>query len=381
MSDLLERSRLDGNTVGLGCLTCPYYRRKCSGLMRVGGGVSCWFNCDCDPETCTKACLRKGEAYAHIIREVNGLECFDIGPIPQPTDFVDAPPSYVPMIHNGTGRHQEIKLPWVAVSPEATVGRRRTQPLIKIRNRQSLLENIHVSNEAKVMLPFLGKDKYIEPIWRWRLKNGIGQGISNLGSDWVLPPNYSMELFDPRTHHMFNRKRILMCAHEWSNLGANVIPCIQAVCDDDYQFWLDFLLEHEEISLIYQEFQTGGRRQERGRLYIERMAFVQDALKRPLHFVAVGGFQYRHILRSHFTNWTVIDSSPFMKAHKRYKAQHTDRGLLKWVPARDWSIDELLAHNIRCSREILDETPMRKRPQRHHIPKAQERDHRQASIF
>jgi len=347
----LDASRLDGEMVGLGCTECPI-RDLCGGWTRVGGGWSCESVCaHCDANTCDKVCLRKA-SIATDLREVGGLHDRDIGQFNQ-SGLTAGLPRYIPVIYNGSGRMKKLRVPWAAVPIDSLIRKPCGQPAIGFSDVSSLLRDLKLCEGTKLFLSGIRKDKYIEEYWRWRKVSKMVDALAHLNLHGAVTPNYSLSLLHPRPQHLFNRKRILICGDEWSQAGIPAIPCLQAVTSADYDYWLDFLRRHPEIFIVCQEFQTGGAKRERGTIALQRYASLQSDLNRPLHFVAVAGYKYRHLLRKYFNSWTVVDSAPFIKAQKHQKLQWTGHGI-RWIPARAHSVADLLEFNILNRMKVID---------------------------
>jgi hypothetical protein len=247
------------------------------------------------------------------------------------------------MIPNRSSRTEAIAVEWAAVPLKAVV--RRPQGVLTpvVRTPEELRQHFLVGPQTKLVLVGIDHERHIEPYWRWRSKLRIPELLAGLGFDAAIVPNYSLDLSHPRPQHLHNRKRSLICAWEWSREGIPSIPYLQAVCPQDYDYWLDFLKEHPEVSVIAREFQTATR--ERGMIRLDDLDRLQDKLKRRLHLVAVGAAQHRVELARRFDSWTVIDSMPFIRAVKRRRAKIQD-GRVDWKMAPSESPDVLLPHAI-----------------------------------
>jgi len=339
---ILAASRLDGQTLSMGCQHCPLLR-QCGGYTRASGAWSCMDLCaTCDRKRCDKVCLKKAARYAEDLLEIGGFGFRSIPPLVPPV--VAGLPHYIPMIQHGFECVGDVSLPWAAVpmSRLITFTSGRYAPVAT--TPEGLRRVFGLSDSTRVVLVGVGKDRPIERYWRWRRVYDTASALACLGFDGVVVPNYSFFLEDPRPQHFFNRKRSLICAGEFSRAGVPSVPCLQAVAPIDWTYWQAFLEAHEEISVVAKEFQTGLAKRERGLPAIESVARLQDQLKRRLHIVAVGGGKYAADLAARFDGWTVIDSIPFMKATHRRMAGVTGRRV-HWVPTMGGDVGELLTHN------------------------------------
>jgi hypothetical protein len=350
-ADVLAASRLDGDTLSIGCLKCPLLGR-CGGYRRAAGTWSCMDLCgSCDRTTCDKVCLKKPEQFAEDLLEIGG---FGFEGIPALLRLQDAPlPRYVPAIQHGIRETEPVSLPWAAVPLSRLLRFEKRRYVPAVTTAAALRRMFSLGAETRVILLGVGKDRPIENYWRWRRVHAVTALLSTLDFAAAIAPNYSFFLEDPRPQHLFNRKRSLICAAEFSRAGIPPVVCLQAVAPADWTYWEEFLGQHPETSTVAEDFQTGLARRERGLPAIERIARLQDRVGRKLHLIAVGGGQYARELATHFDGWTVIDSIPFMKAtHRRLAGAAGAR--VSWTRALDGDVGEMLEHNaIRWSDWLL----------------------------
>jgi hypothetical protein len=134
-----------------------------------------------------------------------------------------------------------------------------------------------------------------------------------------------------------------------SSSGVNVIPHIHAATKTDWNNWKETLLSHKHITHIVREFQTGGRNKDIGLASIQKLADLRDDVGRELHLLAVGAGQHAAALRQYFSKLTLVDSTPFIKTHKRQRLVHRPRSRPIWVghkTAPDESLHDLLRDNV-----------------------------------
>lgn len=343
--------RLDGGMVSLGCLSCPLLE-VCGGQTRVGGGWSCESRCaKCDHTKCDLVCFGKPRVLARALREVrSSFDWKDIGPVRSPEHL----PSYIPTIHHGSRRSRPLRSPWVAL-PLDRVLRRKQRSTPVVESPEEFRRHFRLAPETKLLLLGTGEDHPIEQYWKWHTKLSLPAALGRLGWDAAVVPNYSFFIDDPRVQQLHNRKRSLLCGEEWSRNGIPTIPYLLALTPGDYIYWLRFLKAHPEVTMIAKEFQTGLGNWERGTQALESIARLQDHLKRPFHFVAVGGAQYQEKFGSLFDHSTLIDSVPFMKTVRRQRPGGLGEGRLFWKSAGDRRLDSLLRHNLRRYRLWLSQ--------------------------
>lgn len=342
-AEILAGSRLDGHTLSMGCRRCPLLA-ACGGYTRASGAWSCMDLCDgCDPAICDKVCLKKPARFVEDLLEVGGFGFRGIPELLQPP--AAALPRYIPTIQHGSERSEDLSVPWAAVPMSRFVRFQDGQYGPSVATPGELRRLFRLSPTTRVLLLGVGKDRAIERYWGWRGMHDTPRSLSALDFSAAVVPNYSFFLEDPRPQHLFNRKRSLICADEFSRAGLPAVPCLQAVAPSDWTYWQGFLEAHEEVSVVAKEFQTGLASRERGLIAIDGLARVQDRIRRKLHVVAVGGGRYAPELAAHFNGYTVIDSVPFMKAAHRRRAGALDRRV-HWIPMADGDVAEMLTHNI-----------------------------------
>lgn len=373
----VELHRLDGGVLSLGCQIC-HLLQFCGGQTRIGGGWSCATRCaGCDRERCDLVCFGKPSVYCEAVEEVNGFDAGDIGPIFQ--QLAIPLPKYIPVLQHHYSRVESLKVPWVAI-PLSAILKASEDALAPIATTPEMLREVfHLSSETRTLLLGTGEDEPIERYWEARRVRDLPEALAGLEWSMAIAPNYSLFLDDPRPQHFHNRKRSLICAAEWSTHRIPTAPYLHAVCRRDYDYWLDFLRDHPEIRLVAKEFQTGASRWERGMWAIEQLAWLQDALKRDLHPVAIGAAQYRRELARRFRDWTIIDSMPFMRAMHRKKAHRGDRRV-HWISQVGVSPDALLACNAkiwgRWIEDLIETEPRR----RDNSPPRLQQDARQLTL-
>ena len=337
----VELYRLDGQVISLGCQGC-HLLKPCGGQTRVGGGWSCLARCTgCDRERCDLVCLGKPARYIEAVSEVNGFGAEDIGPLCQPPADL---PRYIPVVQHEYSRTGFLRLPWVAIPLATLLKWPEGIPTPIATTAEALREVFHLRPGTRVLLLGTGKDDPIERYWEARRVRALPAALAALGWSLAVAPNYSLFLDDPRPQHFHNRKRSLICAAEWSAERIPTVPYLHAVCPRDYGFWSDFLSAHSEVTVVAKEFQTGAAKRIRGMWHIEQMARLQDSLGRDLHPLAIGAAQYRLELARRFSDWTIVDSMPFMKAMHRQRACRGERRI-QWKGEIDGSVDALLSYN------------------------------------
>jgi len=324
-------------TLGLGCQTCGFFT-DCGGIYN---GFDCMSCCCSSPDTCTLACPRSSNFIA-ILRDSGGLDSrrqWDIRQNPH-----SPLPVYVPMIQHGFQRVRDLDLPLVAL-PTFEVTRRRVGDVTFFETAQALRSFFRIGATTRLILISVGEDAELERYWEHAHLDGLPAHLAAIRADLVTAPNFSFPLNVPRTEHLSNRRRSLICAEELSRAGINVAPHLSAVTQGDWDFWRDFLRDHAHISIVAKEFQTGGATRAVAQWHIDQLRRLEDALGRGLHLIAVAGRRHLPLL-SGLTGFTVVDSHPFMKTIYRRRLSREDGRWKISLTTPGEPLDELLASNI-----------------------------------
>jgi hypothetical protein len=315
-------------------------------LLRMMGCVS---NCEgCAQRGCDYTCPNNPEVYRRRLADVNGLDAFSISTTLSP-DAVGIP-EYLPLIYHGYSRERVLDTDFVAI-PLFKVLRHLDRQTYgcRFRSPAELREFFKIRQSANVILVGVAVDRQLEWFWSKHRRCSIPELLNQLGCVGVTVPNFSFFSDAPRYHILYNRKRILLSMERLSSAGVAIMPHLNALTDQDWSFWLEFLRDHEEISVVVKELQTGNRRREAGDRSLQKMIDLQQNLGRALHPLFVGGGRYFQVAKSNFPSFSIIDSQPFLQALSRRELACTndrwrfqDRPLPPGTP-----VDELLNINIR----------------------------------
>lgn len=333
-----------GTTIGLGCQKCE--------LLDICGGVfsdhDCMGSChECNPSTCTMACPRN-QNWVGVLRDAGGFEIGRHMNIKQ--GISTRPPLYVPHIANGSGRSKNLMVPFSALTT-FDVARALSSGLFS--TAKGLRNHFRLGRSAQIILLSIEKDKHLERFWQYLKERRYAERLTALGITYITAPNFSFALDAPRPEHLVNRIRSLRCAEYFTRAGLNVIPHLNAYNDNDYAFWLDFLREHANLSIIALEFQTGLSTVKKAKWHISKLLDIQQSLGRDLHLVAVGGRKHLHMLTA-FGGISIIDSVPFIRTIKRRRLELSGG---KWSFAQtkaQESLHSLLNHNVIGYSKLID---------------------------
>jgi hypothetical protein len=223
-----------------------------------------------------------------------------------------------------------------------------------LQTASQLRSFFHIGRKTRVILVSVAEDADLERYWEHSFIESLPERLATLEIELITAPNFSFPLNVPRTVHLANRKRSLICAQEFSDAGMCVVPPLNAVTQRDWDFWKDFLREHGHIKLVAKEFQTGGRNRSVARWHIDQLRRIEDAIGRGMHLIAVGGRRHMQLL-ARLSSYTIVDTVPFMRAIKRRKLSKRD-GLWKMNRTRPGEpIDSILGTNISVYSQIICE--------------------------
>lgn len=335
------------------CTACAF-RAECGGLDDQQSFWGCFSACsaDCITRGCDWTCPASPTDFIERVRDVGGLSTDAVTLTPL---SVAALPSYVPMIHHGYGRGSDSELaldaPIAAISIK-DVFRARDDGRLEVvaEDAASLRRRFGLREDSKVLLVCVADDRPLERYWAHRRADGMPARLAKLGLLGVTLPNYSFFTDAPRTHTLWNRRRMFRVGEELSAQGLPVVPHLNALTSEDWRFWRDFLRTHPEIHVIAKEFQTGLREKDKAASAIASLRQLQDDVGRPLHLIAIGATRHLRSLHKALASVTFVDSGPFMRAMKR-QARVPGAGKPQWrkvsVPPGGELLD-LLNNNIRA---------------------------------
>lgn len=263
------------------------------------------------------------------------------------------------MIHHGGRRAEDLRWPFVAIPTFQIAGRRRKRVYdLNVQDGTALRHRFKLNPYTGVLLVSVAPDKYLEDYWSQRKLWSIPQQLVALDPFGITVPNYSYFSDAPRTQTLFNRARMSVVSNELSAAGLGVIPHLNALTEADWKFWADLLSAQPQIHYIAKEFQTGLANKQRSWEQFDALCRLQERVGRSLHPIIVGGARFASRLDAHFADFTVVDSTPFLKTMKRriYAQRQEDRRW-RWrrlKTEKDEPLDHLLLTNIeRCEAKTL----------------------------
>jgi hypothetical protein len=336
----------------IGCWKCEYLP-TCGGLEGALRLFGCFDHCltrstrrpamtkcaefgwtcpNCRPDEFRRR-WRQAGGYPHIERPWPQLR------VPSTTTL----PRYVPKIHHGDARWRPFEAPVVAISAYDFLGGLPAS----ISSYEELLRHYSLAPGTEIILSGVAPDRLLERYWAKRRGLNLAERFRRLGISVMTSPNYSFFTDAPRVHTKYNARRLQLTTEELSAAGVAVAPHLNAITTKDWDVWANLLRNQPQIQYVAKEFQTGLRFPELGRQAVDALAVLQDRAGRPLHPLLFGSLHLAREVAARFTNFTFIDSTPFMKTMKRqrllsghsrprWKASHSQPNEL---------LDDLLQHN------------------------------------
>jgi hypothetical protein len=341
-------------TRSLGCQKC-FFHGVCGGLQVEASVFDCMTYCRCtDKSTCDNVCPRNAEHQVARMHEVRGIELSNV-PASVPVASPDLP-LLVPMIYHGYSRSRPLQAKTIALSLYQMFDKMRGS--VRFQNRRALLEHFQIADDTTIILSGTQEDFLIERWWNLANREEVTRHLIHLGISMITTPNYSLFGDVPRLDNLFNMKRIALV---WSEIQREGMPCaihLNARTDRDFQRWTEFLRDHTEITHVAFEFGTGAGSPNRIDWHMIHLGNLARQVARPLHLIVRGGTGELRTLRNTFAGITLIDTSAFLKAHRRQRLLLTGNGL-KSAPApteKGMPLDDLLDANIAASLASVERT-------------------------
>ena len=340
------------HTPSLGCARC-IFNRDCGGLS-VGAGVyDCTSLCRCaDPTNCTKVCPNNKLRLVQAMKEVRGLSLATTARV-QPLRSTELPRT-VPLIYHPSKRMQSLDADTVALSLYRTLDKSTGVP--RYRTPESLRAAFKLRADTRIVLSGTDTDPPLERVWGLPDRKAFFRTLADLRIDLVTTPNYSLICDNPRLDDLHNMKRIAIAHAEALGAGLPTALHVNGRTEFDYERWAKQIEERDEIEWIAFEFGTGAGRSTRMPFHLKQLIALADFVSRPMRLIVRGGMSELPRLAPHFRQVTLIDTSAFIKAHKRQRAV-LGAGKLDWEAAptaQDEALDDLLAHNIRVVAASVD---------------------------
>lgn len=329
----------------LGCMVCPQ-ANVCGGLHVRKSIFDCSDYCCGGLPHCDFVCKKNIKLFVDRVREVKG---FSLENVPRATPVLAKQlPMFVPVIFNGYTRSQGFEAPTVYLPFSAIFDRRK--PSLRFQSYDEVLNHFRVGADTRLLLVGTEKDKQVEH-W-WAFSDGriqLIQDIRNLGIEMVTTPNFSVMMNVPRTDDMYSMKRIAIVHEEFLRGGLRAALHLNARTETDWERWIEYIANREEIQDVSFEFTTGAGRPGRVAWYIEHLCDLSKNVPHKLHLtVRAAPVEYMGELVGCFDGVTFLDTNAFIKTMKRKRAILSFRDGLDWtdnLTTTNQEVDDLLNEN------------------------------------
>lgn len=260
-------------------------------------------------------------------------------------------PEYLPIIQHGGKRRIPLDAPTIGIPTFKILHWYRSSKQLRpvVRSARSLREMFHLRQDCRVVLISVAKDPQIEQFWSRHRKDEIATAIRELNIEAMTVPNFSFFEDAPYIHNVWNRWRMIRVAETLSAAGISVIPHLNTLYSNDWDYWRGYLQEHPNITCIVKEFQTGNAKAQYAREAIAALRRLEQRLGRGLHPILVGARFVLGEAKASFPRMTLADSNPFMKTVNRRELTANLGGRRKWLRLqleRHERLDSLLATNL-----------------------------------
>lgn len=349
------------------CFECRF-AADCSG-MEYPELYGCFSYCAATCQrvgSCDYTCPNNPDPYLNTVRwaEVGGVGNQGIESIRLSDTKSATLPRYVPRIGRfwkrgrSKGKPAPLETSWAAISLFDILRRSGKSEYKAIAETPiELRRHYSLRDDCKLLLVGVAEDRHLERFWRYHKAFDSSAALAKLGIEVVTPPNFSYFLDIPKTHYIWNRKRLLRASEELSKSGLVVSPHIYATNEFEWKFWVEFYREREHLSLATVEFQTADGTQSRMEDAVERLLWFRDQVGREIHPILVGGRHAAKIVSVGFDNFTITDQNPYMKSVNRMLFRPTENNGIGWRQLRTGESDGIRQHlnfNLRSYAEYIE---------------------------
>lgn len=291
------------------------------------------------------------ERFWQLWEDVNGLYSQQFGRLNSMSP--EGLPSYIPLLqHKNMNRNRALDAPVVALKLFNLLKKpRRGIYAPRFTSPASLRTGYKLRQDTKIIITGVDIDAPLEMFWSEHRVSQVCEALAALDIIGLTVPNFSFFTCGPRFQILRNRKRILFAAERLSAAGVPISLHIHGNTSHDWDFFLNFLKDHPELSTVTLEFQSGPRLSDA--VTHETFDFVlriRDALGRRIHPIVLGAARlYSDFMREFKDSFTLIDSQPFMQAVCRKMLVRDSSGKYRYEnkPTKEGApLDDLIETNI-----------------------------------
>lgn len=354
-NDVIRRTLTDDpgvNVMSLGCPSCAHFA-ECGGLHVEAHLLDCLSLCCGEPGRCSRVCPNKPEAFVAQSREVVGFN-FDNTPR-APARPSNLGSDIAELIYHGSSRQAVLHVRTIALRLADVVDYRRKR--VRFATRHEMCAAFRINSACNIILTGVDHDARIEPWWSLgEARITIIRSLVRLGIALVATPNFSLLLDNPRPDDLHAMKRIAITFTEFLQEGLACALHPNGRTIRDFERWASFVAKRPEVSTLAYEFITGSGRSARRQFHLDRLIDIAKAAGRPLDIVVRGDPQVIPSLRAHYREIIYIDTTAFMKTHKRRIAERLANNALDWNRAYtepSANLDLILRTNVEEQRAFL----------------------------
>jgi Domain of unknown function (DUF4417) len=328
-----------------GCATCCW-AAVCGGRhIHANDMFGCFDRChgNCSAASCDLTCPNNPDIFWRRWTEVGGLETFPHHKFPACNG--NLLPSYLSMIRSGMTMTRNLRSNFIALTLYEVLVSLRGKRGYEHIDRREFRKRWSLRADCRILVVGVGKDPKIEGFYRKH--RTLIPLLANLDLHAVTVPNFSYFSDSPRPHILYNRKRGLRVADKLIEHGIRVVPHFNAINWTDWVFWTELLRESPGLSVFCKEFQTGNRLKVNYERTVANMAQMQNDVGRNLHPIVIAGLKAIELLKQHFQTFTLIDSTPSIKA-KNWQVldESTSHGAKLMRSPSSADLVKLLDHNV-----------------------------------
>jgi hypothetical protein len=337
------------------CAECVFLR-DCGGLDGPDYSNGCFQRCDlyCKLNPCDCLCPCTPIGFDEAWDDVGGI-CIPPSICVTPRTARKLP-YYVPNIHHAGNRRHVLSERVVAIPLAAIIRKNRRGLEIAFETHDELCFTLKLARSTQVLLSCIAPDQLIEDFWRDHQLKNLLQQVSKLNLLGMTVPNYSFMLDTPRVNSLYSLSRIFRLVDRMGDAGVPTVPHINASTISDWGKWEQIMKTLPQIHYVAFEFQTGLRDDARRTKFLKNLGQMMQSLGRKIHPIVFGGTGRIQELKALFEDFTVVDSTPFMKTVHRFNLVQSAKLRPRWRlfqgPATE-CLSQRLAANIFHHRQFI----------------------------
>lgn len=189
-------------------------------------------------------------------------------------------PGYLPQIRTRSALDGALDESVYAVRADVVIGQRA-----HVLSAADLKTLVGLRSAQKLVLLLFGQDRVLERLWN----DGpaLLREIATAGFDLLVAPSFSTWTPRPRTEHLYNLKRSLVCFQALQQLGTPAVPRLAWVTEYDVRRWAAWLLANPAVERVGLDWTTY-RSDSDWRAQIEGLGLLDRLTGRRLRYLING---------------------------------------------------------------------------------------------